>query len=303
MNDATDSSRPRGDGAFESRISVESLKSWFRGFRRAKNDEGSLRESLEELIEEYDEAQTPVDTDKRVLLRNVLNLHTVTLFDVMVPRADIVAVEIETSLDDLVKLMSETAHSRLPIYKGSLDEVVGMVHIKDVLACWDKKEAFNISEILRDVLIVAPSMLVLDLLLKMRLTRVHMALVVDEFGGIDGLVSIEDLVEEIVGEIEDEHDADEGPRLVRRADGSLLADARADLDEFEQLVGAILNEEERDDIDTLGGLVFLLAGRVPGRGELVTHPSGLEFEVVDADPRRIKKLLIRNLPPVALEKE
>jgi CBS domain containing-hemolysin-like protein len=156
---------------------------------------------------------------------------------------------------------------------------------------------FDLRAILRRVLFVAPSMRVLDLLLEMRRTRLHMALVVDEFGGVDGLVTIEDLVEEIVGEIEDEHDVDEGPKLVPSSDGTLLADARATIEEFEQRVGAVLSAEERSGIDTLGGLVFALAGRVPNRGELVSHPSGLEFEVLDADPRRVKRVRVRNIPP------
>jgi magnesium and cobalt transporter len=140
-------------------------------------------------------------------------------------------------------------------------------------------------------------MRVLDLLLQLRLSRQHLALVVDEFGGIDGLITIEDLVEQIVGEIEDEHDIAEGPKLLPRPDGTMVADARATIEEFEQQVGPVLTEEERDaDVDTLGGLVFNLAGRVPSRGELVTHPSGISFEVIDADPRRIRRLRLRNLP-------
>jgi magnesium and cobalt transporter len=153
------------------------------------------------------------------------------------------------------------------------------------------------------VLFVAPSARLLDLLLEMRLKRVHMALVVDEFGGIDGILTIEDVVEEIVGEIEDEHDVEEQPKVVQRPDGTVLADARATIEEFEERVGPVLSEAEREeDIDTLGGLVFSLAGRIPKRGEVVQHPSGLSFEVVDADSRRIKRLKVKNLPtPEAAE--
>ena len=293
MNDTPGSRPPRGNGAPQPASRISALFGWLRRIRRVRNGDESLRDSIEELIEGYEEAEAAEDAEKHALLRNVVKVQNLTVNDVMVPRADIAAVETSTSLDDLITVMSETAHSRLPVFRDTLDDVVGMVHIKDVLACWDQKDSFDLGRILRRVLFVAPSMLVLDLLLEMRLTRVHMALVVDEFGGIDGLVTIEDLVEEIVGEIEDEHDPEEGPRLIRRPDGRLLADARVDLEDFEAVVGTVLGPDEREDIDTLGGLVFALAGRVPTRGEVVAHPSGLEFEVVDADPRRIKRLLIR----------
>jgi CBS domain containing-hemolysin-like protein len=192
--------------------------------------------------------------------------------------------------------MTGEAHSRLPVYRESLDDVRGVVHIKDVLAHTLKTEPFDLANMLRKVLFVSPSMRVLDLLLEMRLTRVHMAMVVDEYGGIDGLVTIEDMIEAIVGDIQDEHDAEE-PGMIERPDGSWLADARTDIAHFEEKVGALLTEEEREaDIDTLGGLVVFLAGRVPTRGEIVRHSSGLQIEVVDGDPRRVKRLRLRNLP-------
>ena len=297
MNDISCNRQPRHGGASNDPSFLETLLNWLRGLRGSKNEEASLRDALEELIEEYDEAEAPADSDERVLIKNVLNLHDLTVEDVMVPRADIVAIEAGTPLDELVKLMSKEAHSRLPVYRETLDDVIGMVHIKDVLACWNAKEAFELKNILRPLLFAAPSMRVLDLLLEMRSTRNHMVLIVDEYGGIDGLATIEDLVEEIVGEIEDEHDEEQGPALDPRPDGSLAADARVSIEEFEKQVGPVLLPEEREDIDTLGGLVFSLAGRVPGRGELIAHPSGLEFEVVEADPRRIKRLRVRNLPP------
>jgi CBS domain containing-hemolysin-like protein len=217
----------------------------------------------------------------------------------MVPRADIISVDIETGLDELIRIMSAAAHSRLPVHRENLDDVLGIVHIKDVLKQPSSDRPFDLAKILRTALFVAPSMRALDLLMEMRLKRVHMALVVDEFGGIDGLITIEDLVEEIVGEIEDEHDVAEGPKLIRRPDGSLIADARATIEEFEDLVGPILTDEERgEDLDTLGGLVSDLADRVPTRGELIVHePSGVGFEVMEADPRRVKRLRVRNLPP------
>lgn len=266
-------------------------------FRR--NGDNTMREAIEELIEERVGDETPVETEERTLLANILSLRDRTISDVMVPRADIVAMDIDASIDDLTKLINQEGHSRIPVYQGTLDDAVGMVHIKDVLAArnsdQDKNKPLNLKKIIREVIFVAPSMHVLELLLEMRVKRIHMALVVDEYGGVDGLVSIEDLVEEIVGEIEDEHDQDEEPELNLQADGSLVADARVLIEIFEEVAGHILSEEEREEIDTLGGLVFSLTGRVPIRGELVNHPSGMEIEVLEADPRRIKKLRVRGI--------
>lgn len=255
-----------------------------------------LRETIDQIIETQDLPTEEISQHERVLLTNLLKFRTLTAEDVSVPRADIVAIEAGISLDELTEIFVAQQHSRLPIYRESLDDVIGMVHVKDMLPFLAKAKPFDLRSILRRVLFVAPSMRVLDLLLEMRRTRLHMALVVDEFGGVDGLVTIEDLVEEIVGEIEDEHDVDEGPKLVPAADGTLIADARTTIEEFEARVGPILNDEEREQIDTLGGLVFALAGRVPSRGELVFHPAGLEFEVLDADPRRVKRVRVRNIP-------
>jgi CBS domain containing-hemolysin-like protein len=218
----------------------------------------------------------------------------------MVPRGDIVAVPLEIGLQELVRTMSDKGHSRLPVFRENLDDVIGMVHIKDALTCMTGDRKFDLAEILREVLFVAPSMRALDLLLQMRLSRTHMALVIDEFGGVDGLTTIEDVVEEIVGEIQDEHDVDAGPHMIARPDSTIIADARTPIEEFEGKVGPVLSDEEREqDIDTLGGLVFSLTGRVPARGEVITHPSGVVFEVLEADPRRVKRLRVRNLPSPA----
>ena len=184
----------------------------------------------------------------------------------------------------------------MPVYRDTLDDIIGFIHIKDVITFWGGTKEFRLDDIVRRVLFVAPSMRVLDLMLEMRKTRIHLALVVDEYGGIDGLVSIEDLVEEIVGEIDDEHDVDEGPRLVKEASGTFVVDARLPLGEFEETAGPVLTAEEREaDLDTVGGLVVSLAGRVPGRGEIIAHPAGIEFEVLDADPRRVKRLRVRRI--------
>lgn len=290
----SDSTPPRASAARDDGTqSGRSLRGWLRRVFRQRNG-ADLRDTIEELIDEQEEAgELPATSDELTLLRNILNLHGLTVYDIMVPRADIVSVDIDVSLEDLVHLMSEEAHSRIPVYRGTLDEIEGIVHIKDVLACWNLEEPVHLKDIVRRVLFVAPSMPILELLLQMRVTRVHLALVVDEFGGIDGLATIEDLVEEIVGEIEDEHDEDDTPRMTERADGSFDADARVPLKDFEDRVGAILTDEEREeDIDTIGGLVFFLAGRVPVRGEIIRHESGVEFEILDADPRRLRRMRV-----------
>ena len=273
------------------------FRDWLRILRRGRNGDGSIRDTLEELIEEREESDQPINEDERLLLANIFELRDRTVHDVMVPRADIVAIEGETALSDIIDVITGEGHSRLPVYGETLDDAMGFIHAKDVLA-WRGAEAnFSPSRILRRVLFVAPSMQVLELLLEMRVKRAHMALVVDEYGGVDGLVTIEDLVEEIVGEIEDEHDQNDDPALTPAADGSLIADARVTVEYLEETVGPILDsDEEREDIDTLGGLVFSLAGRVPIRGELIRHSSGVEFEVLEADPRRIRRLRLRGLP-------
>ena len=268
------------------------LRSFLRILRRGRNGEGSVRDTLEELIEELDEADQPINDDERLLLVNILELRNRTVHDVMVPRADIVAVGADTGLSDVIDVITSEGHSRLPVCGGSLDDTIGFIHAKDVLAWRGSDSDFVPARILRRPLFVAPSMQVRELLLEMRVKRAHMALVVDEYGGVDGLVTIEDLVEEIVGEIEDEHDQNEEPSLRLFADGSLVADARTTIESLEESIGPILTDEEREDIDTLGGLVFSLAGRVPIRGELIRHPSKVEFEVLEADPRRIRRLRV-----------
>jgi CBS domain containing-hemolysin-like protein len=263
---------------------------------RSRDAEAMLRDTIEEIIEEREVPLAPIGAQERTLIANVFKLRELTAYDVMVPRADIVAVDSEVSFASLMKIANREAHSRLPVYRESLDDVIGMVHVKDLLSYWGREQEFKLNDVLRKVLFVAPSMRVLDLLLEMRKTRLHMALVVDEYGGVDGLVTIEDLVEEIVGEIEDEHDVDERPRLISQPDGTFLADARLAISDFEARVGTVLTPEEREsDIDTLGGLVVAQAGYLPARGEIITHSSGYEFEVLEADPRKLKRLRVR--PP------
>ena len=271
-----------------------------RGTRFGRNSDSSLRETFEELIEQHEENEPPVDPVARAMLDKVLTVGALTVSDVMVPRADIIAVDVSIERNEILKLLVEESHSRMPVYRGNLDDVLGMIHIKDILASIVAEEPFDTQELLRKILFVAPSMRVLDLLLQMRQDRIHMALVVDEYGGIDGLTTIEDLVEQIVGEIEDEHDVDEGPMLTPRVDGTIDVDARLELNEFEESIAAIRTAEEREDgPDTVGGLVFNLAGRVPTRGEVILHEaSGVEFEITDADARRVRRVRVCNIPHI-----
>ena len=292
MTDLPGPRQPRDGGAEEPSSLTQQFRTWLRSVLRGRGD-SSLRSAIEELIEEEEGTGDGIVAEERVLLSNILKLRDLTADDAMVPRAHIIAVEIDTPVPELIARFSAEAHSRMPVYRETLDDIVGMVHFKDVLAHVAQNKPFTLKDIVRDVMIVAPSISVLELLRQMRQNRQHMALVVDEFGGIDGLTTIEDLVEEIVGEIEDEHDdEDDEPRLIRRPDGALVADARLPIEAFEAEVGAVLEDEEREEIDTLGGLVVAMAGRVPARGALFKHPSGLAFEVLDADARRIKRLRI-----------
>jgi CBS domain containing-hemolysin-like protein len=277
-----------------------------------QNAEDSVREAIEGLIEDGSDDPTALVTEERTLLSNILRLRDRTVLDVMVPRADISALDIKASFSDLIELINSKAHSRIPVYQKTLDNAIGMIHIKDVMAASfvsrislgenqkNKSEKLHLRDIMRDVLFVVPSMQVLELLLEMRIKRIHMALVVDEFGGVDGLLTIEDLVEEIVGEIEDEHDQEDNLHLILKADDAIEVDARILIEVFEDKVGMVFTDEEREEFDTLGGLVFSLAGSVPFRGELVPHSSGMQIEIVDVDPRRIKKIRIRGLKTTSL---
>jgi len=252
--------------------------------------EPTLREEIEDAIDEAEESR-PIAGDltqsERQMLRNLLHFGEQTAGDICVTRGDIVAVRGDISFDQLVSAFADAGHSRLPVYRESLDEVIGMVHIKDVfVAKVDEIRDRSLSALMREPLFVPESMGVIELLARMRAERVHLAIVVDEFGGTEGLVTIEDVVEEIVGDIEDEHDDAETARLTLLEDGVWEADARVELDELAQTVDRRFSSDE-DEVDTLGGLIFLLAGHIPARGECVTHSSGWKLEAVDSDPRRI----------------
>jgi magnesium and cobalt transporter len=271
---------------------------------RRNGDGHTLRETLEELIEETEEEggqrSGEFTEEERALLLNALSFGELQVLDVMVPRADIKAIEVGADIGSVIAAMREAMHTRLPVYRNTLDEVIGMVHIKDMLPFWGDGAEFQLERIKREILYVPHSMRVLDLLLQMRDTGVHMAIVVDEYGGTDGMVTIEDMVEEIVGEIQDEHDKILPPRITELADGALEADARVEVEDLEKQLGlALLDEERREDVDTLSGLIFTLLDRLPARGEVVHHPAGIDFEVVDADPRRIKRLRILRRAPSA----
>lgn len=281
---------------------------------------GSVREDLKVVLE----ATTPEDVGfsviERTMLRNILSLHERRIADVMVHRADIVAVKSDIPLGELLSLFESAAHSRLVVYNETLDDPVGMVHIRDLLALMTAKArvgestktrrkkpfpagldlraidlALPLSEahITRKLLYVPPSMRAIDLLAQMQASRIHLALVVDEYGGTDGLVSIEDIVEQVVGEIDDEHDSDEPPAIVRQGDNSYIADARASLDDVRSVIGEeFVTGEAGEEVETLGGYLVSYVGRLPVRGELISGPGNFEVEVLDADPRRVKRLRI-----------
>ena len=264
----------------------------------------AMRESLEEVIEESDRESPALSTQERVMFSNLLRFGELKVSDVMVPRAEIIAVEEGIGLAELLRVLREAQHSRLPLYRETLDDPTGLIHVKDVLGLLVGDSDGNyclspnaqITGLKRPILFAPPSMRALDLLLKMQASHTHLALVIDEYGGTDGLVSIEDIIEEIVGDIADEHDED-AATLKPDGDG-FIADARMALEDFEEQTGhALLIEDGEQDIDSLGGLVVSLLGRVPQRGEIVAHPGGAEFQVLEADPRRIRKLRLK-LPPV-----
>ena len=258
----------------------------------------SRREELTELLQESLDDKTSFDSHEGTLLKNFLGLRDITAADVMVPRADIFSVALADGFDDAIQQMSDANHSRVPVYRETLDDVAGIIHIKDLFAHLRNGHTPAVESLLRPALFISPTIRLLDLLHEMRLRRRHLALVVDEFGGVDGLITIEDLVEEIVGEIEDEHDTTAQLRFDQKNDGTAIADARIEVEILEAITGPLLDNDERDEIDTLGGLVFSLAGRVPGHGEVVRHRAGIQFEILEGDPRRITLLKLRGLPRV-----
>ena len=271
----------------------QTFRSWIRNTLLHKS-ESSLKEVLEEVIEEHqgsgDEKLAP---EERVILHNVLSFGDTKVSDIMIPRTDIVAVPENISLDALKSHIIEQRHTRTPVYQDTLDHVLGFLHVKDLIPMMAGDRPYNVRVHLRQMLFVPPSMKILDLLARMRAAGSHMAIVVDEHGGTDGLVTMEDVVEEIVGEIHDEHDEDETQheRIQRINDKMIEVSARIRIEYLEKHLGLnLVSEDDADQFDTLAGMVSALAGRVPARGEFIAHHSGVRFEVVEADPRRIHKL-------------
>ncbi|MGQ4274342.1 transporter associated domain-containing protein [Terrihabitans sp. B22-R8] len=273
----------------------------------------SLRHEIEDALASDDTLLPDFSTAERAMLKNLLGLRERRIHDVMVPRPDIVAVSIDITLAELLMRFEEAEHSRLPVFGESIDDLRGMVHIKDVLRYVatrgrtsagvdltraDLSVSLGQANLLRNVLYVPPFTAASNLLAKMQATRTHMALVIDEYGGTDGLVTIEDLIEIVVGEIEDEHDEIEGPMIQKARDGSLIANARTPI---EQLIERMGNDpdliELGEEVDTVGGLIVTLAGRVPARSEIISGPSDIEFEVLEADPRRVKRVRVRRRKP------
>lgn len=295
IEDGTSGNDSRKTEAREERPSLlEQVRGWLRSALRQKD--GSLKEVLEEVIEEHEEqAQERLAPEEKLMLHNVLRFSEIKVSDIMTPRADIAAVASDTTWPELKRHIVEMRHTRIPVYEETLDKVLGFIHIKDLLSLLSDESKFDIQGLLRSLLFVPPSMRIIDLLIRMRHAGSHMAIVVDEYGGTDGLVTMEDLFEEIVGDIQDEHDDDEDNehRIVRINEATYEVSARIPIEKLEQELGLnLISSEDEDGFDTLGGLIFFQLGRVPAKGEIVQHNSGIHFEIADADPRRIRRVRI-----------
>ena len=260
---------------------------------RSNNNENS--KDINKIIDTSDNSSRELTPEEKNMLNNVIGFGESRVEDCMVPRADIVGLELDTDVKDILKIFSESNHSRIPVYRETLDNPIGMLHMKDLISVFSDKnfDDIDIEKFLREILFVPPSMKSRDLLVRMQTSRIHMALVIDEYGGTDGLVTIEDLIEEIIGEIEDELFEEDLDRI-KIYDNYIDSSARASIEEINDIVGKSLFTDDIDEeINTIGGLVFVLAGRVPQRGELINHPLGFEIEITDADSRRIKKVRLR----------
>jgi CBS domain containing-hemolysin-like protein len=331
MPDSDPTHSPADGGSYEPRklpVPVtarrEGGENWIvRAFRALFGWKPSSRADFKDVLDAMTPGESGFSPEESRMLKNILGLRERRVGDVMIPRADIIAVQQDIKIGELVRMFEGAAHSRLVVYNDTLDDPIGMVHIRDLIAFMTARAAvspeknakrkkplpagldlkaidlsmpLSAARIVREILFVPPSSRVIDLLARMQATRIHLALVVDEYGGSDGLVSIEDIVEQIVGEIADEHDEDETPHVVRQGDGSFIADARAHLEDVATSIGNDFDPGEvAQEVDTLGGYLVTRAGRLPLRGELISGQGLFEFEVLDADPRRIKRVRITRL--------
>lgn len=275
---------------------VQAIGDWLKHALRQKSD-SSLKEVIEEVIEEHAE-QAPHDQlepEEKIMLHNVLSFSDIKVSDIMVPRTDIAAVPHDMPLQKLKEHIIEYRHTRIPVYQETMDKMLGFIHVKDMLPVLSGDKPYELIACTRDLLFVPPSMKILDLLVKMRKSGDHMAIVVDEYGGTDGLITMEDLMEEIVGDIQDEHDDEEDSddEIIRVSDKVVETSARIHIETLEKELGLnLVTEEKANEFDTLGGLIFFQLGRVPAKGEIITHVSGIRFEIISADPRRIHRVRI-----------
>jgi magnesium and cobalt transporter len=272
------------------------IRKLFEKFFLKKNTENNnLKQSIETVLDSDLKDTEGISKHERLMLLNILKIDGIRSSDIMIPRADIGAVELNDSFEKVLEVFIKEAHSRVPIYEKNLDNIIGMIHIKDLVNYQNQKktETNFLQNLKREILEIPPSMPVLDLLLKMQLTRLHMGIVIDEYGCTDGLVTIEDVIEEITGEIEDEHDEKNLPMLIKSSLNTFEASARIEIDELQKVTNVeFLNSYDNDDVDTLGGLIFSITGRVPQRGEIIKHTSGTTFEIKDADPMKIKSVKV-----------
>ena len=272
------------------------IRKLFEKFFLKKNTENNnLKQSIETVLDSDLKDTEGISKHERLMLLNILKIDGIRSSDIMIPRADIGAVELNDSFEKVLEVFIKEAHSRVPIYEKNLDNIIGMIHIKDLVNYQNQKktETNFLQNLKREILEIPPSMPVLDLLLKMQLTRLHMGIVIDEYGCTDGLVTIEDVIEEITGEIEDEHDEENLPMLIKSSLNTFEASARIEIDELQKVTNVeFLNSYDNDDVDTLGGLIFSITGRVPQRGEIIKHSSGTTFEIKDADPMKIKSVKV-----------
>ena len=278
-------------------LKIEFLKKIKNFFRKNKNKK-SLKNDIEKFLNKIIKNKLPLKIDEEKIIFNVFELPQKLVSDIMIPRSDIISIDADLTIRELIKLIGRTNHSRYPVHQKNRDNIIGMVHIKDAVSTWESTKKIKIKKMIREILFVPPSMNVLDLILKMRMSHTHMAIVIDEHGGLDGLVTIEDLVEEIVGEIKDEHDAQKEKKekiYSEIKNGKIVISAKMQIKQFEKKYGKILtNNKDFKNVDTMGGLVFTLFGRIPLKGEVIKHYTGCEFEILETDTRKIRKILIRN---------